>query len=168
MMNTKNPLRLGRDAWGPWVPATRRLSTFSQCQCIATADVTVPLLPSEECACRLHEGVTEVLWKRYGLFSPVFPKWAHLFSLIKTGEVQKKKKPKKKPHTLSARWTFLFANTILRPYPSSPSFGALAEGQWCVLTTSGQQTWKPQCLYGWHKKHQLLALQQPVTRKFPK
>lgn len=100
MMNTKNPLRLGRDAWGPWVPATRRLSTFSQCQCIATADVTVPLLPSEECACRLHEGVTEVLWKRYGLFSPVFPKWAHLFSLIKTGEVQKKKTQKKTPHII--------------------------------------------------------------------
>lgn len=41
---------------------------FLSANAFAAADVTAPLLPSEECACRLHDGVTEVLWKRYRVF----------------------------------------------------------------------------------------------------
>lgn len=47
---------------------------------------------------------------------------------------------------ITCKLNFSVCKHYLRPYPSSPSFGALA-GQWCVLTTSGQQTWQPQCLY---------------------
>lgn len=53
----------------------------------ATADVTVP---SEECACRLHEGVTKCFVRDMDCFNQSFPNSRiPFFAPIKRGEVQK-------------------------------------------------------------------------------
>lgn len=97
----------------------------------ATADVTVP---SKECACRLHQGVTKCFGRDMDCFYRSFPN-GHipLFAPIKKGEVQK---------NIIFKLNFSFCKHYLRPYSPLPSSGG-SPGQWHVTTVSGHRHGSP-------------------------